>query len=284
MLRRADDLAHLRFMLDAIHVEDQLQPAPRRFGRCRQRIEYLAAYMSVFPGTGKSTCEALLLEGARIGSRARPRSAGAHRRAVSHRALHCGRADAQARGGALAAIDFTTVEVWTATGLGTQYVLLVMNLVTRRVELAGITMGPGTEWMKQVARNLTDATDGFLVGKRYLLMDRDASFSAEFREVLKRAGVEPVRIPPRAPNCNPHIERFMLSLKSECLDRMVLFGQESLNRATREYLEHYHRERNHQGLDGKIIDAGPELGRVVGRIRSNERLGGMLRYYYREAA
>ena len=80
----------------------------------------------------------------------------------------------------LAAIDFTTVEVWTATGLATQYVLLVMHVATRRVELAGITVGPGAEWMKQVARNLTDAVGGFLVEKRYLLMDRDASFSAEF--------------------------------------------------------------------------------------------------------
>src|SRR5437868_11908021 len=120
--------------------------------------------------------------------------------------------------------------------------------------------------------------------KRYLVMDRDASFSAAFQEVLKRAGIKPVRIPPRAPNCNPHIERFILSLKSECLDRMVLFGQESLNRTTREYLEYYHRERNHQGLEGKIIHAGPELGCVVGRIERKERLGGMLRYYYREAA
>ena len=162
--------------------------------------------------------------------------------------------------------------------------LLVMHLATRRVELAGITMGPGTEWMKQVARNLTDVTDGFLVGKQYLLMDREASFSAEIRDVLQRGGVKPVRIPPRAPNCNPHIERFILSLKRECLDKMVLFGQESLHRATREYLEHYRRERNHQGLNGKIIHAGRELGRVVGRIRSKERLGGMLRYYYREAA
>jgi transposase InsO family protein len=184
----------------------------------------------------------------------------------------------------LAAIDFTTVEVWTVTGLATQYLLLVMDVATRRVELAGITMGAGSEWMKQVARNLTDAVDGFLIGKRYLLMDRDASFRAEFREVLKRAGVEPVRLPPKAPNCNPHIERFMLSLKSERLDKMVLFGQGSLNRATREYLDHYHRERNHQGLDGKIINAGPEVGRVVGKIKSSERLGGILRYYHREAA
>ena len=145
-------------------------------------------------------------------------------------------------------------------------------------------MGPGTEWMKQVARNLTDTVDGFLVGKRYLLMDRDSSFSAEFRAVLKRAGVKAVRIPPKAPNCNPHVERFMLSLKRECLDKMVLFGQEALNRATREYLDHYHRERNHQGLEGKIIAPGRELGRVVGRIECKERLGGMMRYYYRQAA
>jgi hypothetical protein len=73
----------------------------------------------------------------------------------------------------------------------------------------------------------------------YLLMDRDASFSAEFRDVLKRARVKPVRIPPKAPNCNPHTERFISSLKRECLDRMILFGPESLHRATREYLEHY---------------------------------------------
>jgi transposase InsO family protein len=184
----------------------------------------------------------------------------------------------------LAAIDFTTVEVWTATGLATQCLLLVIDLATRRVQLAGITMGAGTEWMKQVARNLTDAVDGFLAGKRYLLMDRDTSFSAEFREVLKRAGVEPVRLPSKAPNRNPHIERLMRSLKSECLDKMVLFAQESLNRATREYLEHYHRERNHQGLNGKIIDAGLEVGRVRGKIKSSERRGGILRYYHREAA
>jgi putative transposase len=93
-----------------------------------------------------------------------------------------------------------------------------------------------------------------------------------------------VRIPPKTPNCNPHIERFMLSLKRECLDRMVFFGQESLRRATREYLEHYHRERNHQALEGQIIVPGQEVGRLAGRIECNERLGGMLRYYYRQAA
>ena len=87
-------------------------------------------------------------------------------------------------------------------------------------------------------------------------------------------------VPPRDPGPSTNV----LSLKSECLDKMVLFGQESLNRATREYLEHYHRERNHQGLNGKITDAGPEVGRVHGKIKSRERLGGILRYYHRKAA
>jgi hypothetical protein len=76
----------------------------------------------------------------------------------------------------------------------------------------------------------------------------------------------------------------MLSLKSECLDRLVLFGRESLCRAARKYVEHYNRERNHQGLQGRIIDPGPEVDRVVGKIGSRERLAGMCRYYYRKAA
>jgi hypothetical protein len=145
-------------------------------------------------------------------------------------------------------------------------------------------VGPGHR-MDEAGCSESDRRLGGLSRRKTVLADGPRCLlQRRIRDVLKRAGVKPVRIPPKAPKCNPHIERFMLSLKMECLDRMVLFGPESLHRATREYLEHYHRERNHQGLNGKIIDAGPELGRVVGRIRSKERLGGMLRYYYREAA
>ena len=138
--------------------------------------------------------------------------------------------------------------------------------------------------MKQVARNLTDAEDGFLNGKRYILMDRDAKFSTAYRGILEDAGVAPVRLPPRSPNLNAHLERFMRSLKEECLDRLIFFGESSLRQAVRQFLEHYHAERNHQGLGNRLIDAGAEVGRRAGAVHCRERLGGILRYYYRPAA
>ncbi len=83
---------------------------------------------------------------------------------------------------------------------------------------------------------------------------------------------------------NAYLERFMRSLKSECLDRMIFFGQKSLECALGEFVEHYHSERNHQGLDNQIIGPSDEVGRGDGEVRCRERLGGMLRYYYRDAA
>jgi putative transposase len=184
----------------------------------------------------------------------------------------------------LAAIDFTTVEVWTKNGLVTFYLLFVLELATRRVHFAGSTTGPDQAWMKQVARNLTDAEEGFLNGKRYILMDRDAKFSTAYRGVLENAGVAPVRLPPRSPNCNAHLERFMRSLKEESLGRMIFFGESSLRQAVCQFLEHYHAERNHQGLGNRLINAGGEVGRRAGEVHCRERLGGVLRYYYRPAA
>ena len=119
----------------------------------------------------------------------------------------------------LAAIDFTTIEVWTKGGLVTYYLLFVMEVATRRVHFAACTPTLGDDFMKQVARNLTDTFDGFLTGKRYVLMDRDSNFSSAFRTILEDAGVKPVRLPARSPNLNSHLERFHLSLKSECLDK-----------------------------------------------------------------
>ena len=138
--------------------------------------------------------------------------------------------------------------------------------------------------MKQMARNLTDADEGFLKGKRYLLMDRDSKFCGAFRQILKDAGTEPVLLPPRSPNLNAHLERFWRSLRSECLDRMIFFGESALRRATQSFVSHYHGERNHQGLNNRLIEAGPEVGRVTGNVNCRERLGGMLGYYYRAAA
>jgi hypothetical protein len=100
----------------------------------------------------------------------------------------------------LGAIDFTTIEVWTRGGLVTYYLLFVMEVATRRVHFAGCTPNPHESWMKQIARNLTDAVDGFLNGKRYVLMDRDGKFSPSFRAFLKNEGITPVRLPAKSPN------------------------------------------------------------------------------------
>ena len=152
----------------------------------------------------------------------------------------------------LAAIDFTTIEVWTIGGLVTYYLLFVMEGATRRVHFAGCTVNPDEPWMKQIARNLTDPFDGFLLGKRYLIMDRDTKFSEAFRKCLKDEGIEAVRLPPRSPNLTPHIERFMRSIKQEALEKMIFFGENMLRQAVRQYLGHYHAERNHQGLKSLV--------------------------------
>jgi putative transposase len=184
----------------------------------------------------------------------------------------------------LGAIDFTTIEVWTMGGLVTYYLLFVMEVATRRVHFAGCTVNPAEAWMKQIARNLTDVEDGFLNGKRYLIMDRDTKFSDAFRKILEDESVESVRLPPRSPNLNPHIERFMRSIKEECLLQMIFFGEKMLRTAIRQFLEHYHAERNHQGLGNQLIDPGEEVGQSLGEVQCRERLGGLLRYYYRDAA
>ena len=136
-------------------------------------------------------------------------------------------------------------------------------------------------FMAQVARNLTDAFDGFLNGRRFLICDRDSCFTTEFRRILEEAGVHVIRTPHQAPNCNAYAERFVLSIKSECLDRMIFFGESSLRRAVAEYVEHYHAERAHQGLGNERIE--PAALVVEGEVRCRERLGGILKYYHRAA-
>lgn len=115
-------------------------------------------------------------------------------------------------------------------------------------------------------------------------MDRDTKFCESFRLSLEREGIKPVVLPPRSPNLNSHRERFFGSLKRECLSKMILFGQRCLTNAVNQYLEHYHAERNHQGLGNSLIEAGEEVGSSVDEIECRERLGGMLKYYHRRAA
>ena len=184
----------------------------------------------------------------------------------------------------LAAADFFTVEVWAPRGLVTFYVFFVIELATRRIDIAGITPGPSEPWMMQIGRNLTDPVDGSLTEKRFLILDRDSKFSKTFRNLLKDAGVEVVRLPHRSPNLNAYAERFVRSIKDECLNRMIFFGERSLRKATREYAAHYHRERNHQGIDNQLIEPGYRTESVSGAIECAQRLGGMLRFYHRAAA
>ena len=157
----------------------------------------------------------------------------------------------------------------------TFYLLFAMRLSTRTVQFLGSTTNPGGPWMEQIARNLTDAFDGFLREPiRYVLMDRDTKFTAKFQEILRSAEVHPVLLPPKSPNCNAYIERFFRSLKSEATSKMIFFGEKALLNAVREFLVHYHGERVHQGLGHRFWEAGPVAGRSDGVIECRERLGG----------
>ena len=138
--------------------------------------------------------------------------------------------------------------------------------------------------MTQIARNVTDADDGFLRGTRYLILDRDAKYSDGFRNLLVREGVHVVRLPPRSPNLNAFAERFVRSIKEECLHRMIFFGQASLRSAITQYMSHYQEERNHQGIENRLLRPLRTVGEPHARVKRRQRLGGMLSYYYREAA
>jgi transposase InsO family protein len=161
-------------------------------------------------------------------------------------------------------------------------VLFFIDLSTRRVQIAGISAGANGIWMKQIARNLTDAVDGLLQGKRYLIHDRDPLFAAEFLSTLAEAGTKSVKLPPRT-NLNSFAERFVRTIKESCLERMILFGEESLQTAVREFVAHYHGERNHQSIGNLLIFPDRRLIDQGGPVRCRSRLGGMLNYYDRAA-
>jgi transposase InsO family protein len=183
----------------------------------------------------------------------------------------------------LAAADFFTVEVLTMGGLVRYVVFFVMKLKTRAVEIAGITSQPDEAWMTQVARNLTDARDGFLRGVQYLILDRDPLYTAAFRRLLRGSGVKPLVLPAWSPNLNAFAERFVGSAKSECLERIVPLGEGHLRAAVRAFVQHYHEERPHQGLGNDLI--APKTTSIgTGPVTCRARLRGVLKFYYREAA
>ena len=184
----------------------------------------------------------------------------------------------------LAAADCFTVELWTPRGLTRFTVLVLMHLASRRGQIAGISAEPDGPWVTQLMRNATDAEDGCLRHIRVLIHDRDPLFRPAVRDPLPPADVTPLRRPARAPNQNACTERFVRTIKDSCLERMVLIGEGSLRRAGREFVAHYHHERNHQGLDNRLILPLSTAPPPRGRVPCRQRLGGMLHYDSRSAA
>jgi len=185
----------------------------------------------------------------------------------------------------LAGIDFFTVEVLTWRGLATYYVLFFLHLETRCVTLAGMTRHPTEEWMVQMARRAVDEIDGALSPARFVLQDRDSEFCASFRDTLRSGGVESLSLPARSPNLNAFAERWVRSIKQECLSKLIFFGEASLRRTVTEFLRHYHFERNHQGKQNLLLF--PAVGSLPSRpncaVTCHARLGGFLKFYQRAA-
>src|SRR4030095_4138428 len=186
----------------------------------------------------------------------------------------------------LAGTDFFTVEVVTLKGLITYYVLFFIHLESRKVCLAGMTPHPNEEWMKQIARNVTLETWGFLESCKYLLHDRDGKFCPSFDQIIESGKAKPILLPAQSPNLNAYAERWVRSVKEECLSKLILLGESSLKRALQQYEVHYHEERNHQGKENHLLF--PRQIQPVesdqGLVQCQERLGGLLKFYYRQAA
>jgi putative transposase len=189
----------------------------------------------------------------------------------------------KAHWGAIAAADFFSVEVLTRGGLVRYLVLFVIDLKTRRVHIAGVTAQADGTWMAQITRNLTDAVAGPLQGLDHLIVDRDPLYTAHVQSLLKVAGVSLLRLPPSSPNLNAYAERFVRSIKQECLRHIIPLGERHLRSTICEFVEHYHAERNHQGL-GNVVPFPSRASLSEGRVHRSERLGGILKFYERKAA
>ena len=180
----------------------------------------------------------------------------------------------------LASCDFFSVELFVRGKLVRCMVLFAIDLSTRKVEVLGVRPQPNGPWMEQIARNIT-WDDSILSNKKYLIHDRDPLFTTKFGSILKSSGLKPVKLPARSPNLNAFAERFVRSIKEECLSHLILTSEQQLQHVLFEYLEYYHHERIHQGIN-RIIE--PKYQGNQGEIVTIERLGGLLKSYHRKAA
>ncbi len=192
------------------------------------------------------------------------------------------RAFLKAHANVICAADFFTTEVWTARGLVTHYVLFVIDHASRAVHIAGITTNPNRVFMTQMALELTDPIYGFLRNKRYLILDNDILFKDRFSSMLEDEGVKVVHTGYQAPDMNAFAERWVRSIKTECLSNLILVGNQSLEDAVSSFAQHYNRERPHQGIGNELV-ATTEIT-ATGPVMVTERLGGVLKHYYRSVA
>jgi putative transposase len=185
------------------------------------------------------------------------------------------------------ACDFFSKRIWTLTGFVDCAVLFFIHLGTRRVHVAGLTTHPDRAWMTERAQEVRRFLADQPHPARYLIRDCDSKFSDTFDEILKTTGLKVVKVGPAAPNLNAHAERFVLSVRKECLDHFVVFGEKHLRYLLTQFLEHYHRERPHQGrencvLTGAVADSQVEPPKAR-EVACRKRLGGLLKHYYRRA-
>ena len=180
------------------------------------------------------------------------------------------------------ATDFGQKKVITFCGVRVLYILFFIHIGTRRVYYAGCTEHPKAAWVEQQARNFSMHLQEREETADYLLHDRDKMYTAKFDEILKSDGIKAIRLPIRAPNLNGYAESWLGSLKRECLNHFLVFGERHLNYLIREYLEYYHHERPHQSLGNRTLMPLPVS--KEGEIRCKSRLGGLLNHYYRKAA
>jgi putative transposase len=184
------------------------------------------------------------------------------------------------------ACDFFSVRVWTLKGVVEVYALFFIHLESRRVYLPAVSAHPNAAWVEQQARNLKMYLDEQGLSLQYLIHDLDSKFTQKFDAIIESEGAEVVAVGPRAPNLNAYAERFVLSIKSECLDQFVFFGEKHLRYVIKEYLAYYHEERPHQGVGNVPLSGQVEEPVAVVRLEDvvcRERLGGLLKHYSRAA-
>jgi len=186
------------------------------------------------------------------------------------------------------ATDFFSKKVWTKGGLVEFFVLFFIHVATRRVHLAGMTPNPNSAWVEQQARNMTMFFDELPEKPTHVIHDHDSKYTAEFDAILKSEGVEIKKVGPRAPNLNAFAERWVQSVRQECLEHFIVFGEAHLRHILGEYVTYFNEERAHQGVGNTRLrrfgEQEPPKEIAEGEIVCRERLGGLLKHYYRQAA